>query len=248
MSNALIADTEENRLFFEYRATGDKRIRDELVGSYIYIAEVLSKKFINRGIEYDDIFQVACMGVMYAVERFDPSRGVCFATYATPTVLGEIRHYFRDKGSFIRVPRKLYTIFYRAEQLKRHNNDNMSVDELSRILDIPREDIIHAYEVGDSAFIKSLEDEAYADGRLTMSNILGVDDNNFIMIENKDFVEYCMGRLSEQEAELVRLRYYEELTQPQIAKRWDRSQMYVSRLEKKVLKKLRNMFMNNGGL
>lgn len=244
MLTATEAFTEENKLFYEYRATGDKKIRDELVNSYIYIAEVLSKKFINRGIEYDDIFQVACMGVMYAVERFDPERGVSFATYATPTVLGEIRHYFRDKGNFIRVPRKLYAIFYRAEQLKRHNNDNMTSDELARILDIPKEDIQKAYAAGGSAFIKSLEDEAYADGKLTLSNVLGMDDNNFIMIENKDFVDYCMSKLSRQEAEFVRLRYYDELTQPQIAKKWDKSQMYVSRMEKKVLKKIRNMFMN----
>ena len=66
---------------------------------------------MNRGVEYDDIFQVACMGILYAVERFDPNRGVSFATFATPTVMGEIRHYFRDKGNFIRVPRKLYKVF-----------------------------------------------------------------------------------------------------------------------------------------
>ena len=70
----------------------------------IYIAEILSRKFINRGVEYDDIFQVACMGILYAVERFDPDKGVKFATYATPTVMGEIRKYFRDKGNFIRIP------------------------------------------------------------------------------------------------------------------------------------------------
>lgn len=245
MTVALKSCTEENRLFYEYRATGDKKIRDELVQSYMYIAEVLSKKFINRGIEYDDIFQVACMGILYAVERFDPDRGVCFATYATPTVLGEIRHYFRDKGNFIKVPRKLYAIFYRAEQLKRHFNDNMSPEEVARILDIPEEDIEKAYHAGDAAFIKSLEDEAYADGNLTLSNLLGVDDNSFIMIENKDFVKYCMEKLSETEAEFVTLRYYEELTQPQIAARWGKSQMYVSRLERKVLKKIRSMLFEN---
>ena len=244
MATALKTCTAENKLFYEYRATGDKRIRDELVNSYIYIAEVLSKKFINRGIEYDDIFQMACMGIMYAVERFDPDRGVCFATYATPTVLGEIRHYFRDRGNFIKVPRKLYEIFFRAEQVKRHSKENISVDELSRILDIPREDIIRAYTIGDAAFIKSLEDEAYADGNLTLSNLLGVDDNNFIMIENRDFVEYCMGKLTEREAEFVRLRYYDELSQIQIAKKWDKSQMYVSRMERKVLKKIRNMLFS----
>lgn len=237
--------TTEEKLFLEYRRTGDKKIRDELVNSYMYIAEVLSKKFINRGVDYDDIFQVACMGILYAVERFDPKRGVSFATYATPTVLGEIRHYFRDRGNFIKVPRKLYEIFFRAEQLKRRHNENISPDEISRILDIPPDVLAKAYDVGDMAFIKSLEDEAYADGNLTLSNLIGVDDNSFIMIENKDFINYCMNRLTSKEAEFVRLRYYDELSQIQIAKKWGTSQMYVSRMEKKVLKKIKNMLFEN---
>ena len=246
MVTAVKTCSAEEKLFCEYRSTGDKKIRDEIVNSYMYIAEVLSKKFVNRGVEYDDIFQVACMGLLYAVERFDPGRGVNFATYATPTVLGEIRHYFRDRGNFIRVPRKLYEVFYRAEQLKRRNSDeNITQEEISRILNIPKDVLAKAYAVGDAAFIKSLEDEAFADGNLTFSNLIGVDDNNFIMIENRDFVHYCMGRLTAKEREFVKLRYYDELTQAQIAAKWDASQMYVSRLEKKVLKKIKNMLFNN---
>ena len=184
------------------------------------------------------------MGILYAVERFNPDRGVKFATFATPTVLGEIRHYFRDRGHFIRVPRKLYEVFYRAEQVRRHS-ENATPEEIARILDIPQDVVQKAYDIGDLAFIKSLEDEAYADGNLTLSNLIGIDDNNFIMIENKDFVDYCMSRLSEREAEFVRLRYYDELTQVQIAKKWDTSQMYVSRLERKVLKRIREMLFKN---
>ena len=185
------------------------------------------------------------MGVMYAVERFNPERGVSFATFATPTVLGEIRHYFRDRGNFIKVPRKLYEIFFRAEQLKRRNNENITPEEISRILDIPVDVLKKAYNIGDMAFIKSLEDEAFADGNLTLSNLIGVDDNHFIMIENKDFIDYCMSRLNPKEGEFVRLRYFDELSQMQIAKKWGTSQMYVSRMEKKVLKKIRDMLFEN---
>ena len=114
MITAVKQYTAEEELFYEYHRTGDKKIRDNIVQSYLYIAEILSKKFINRGVDYDDIYQVACMGILYAVERFNPERGVSFATYATPTVLGEIRHYFRDRGNFIKVPRKLYEIFFQC--------------------------------------------------------------------------------------------------------------------------------------
>ena len=245
MMTAIKPYTADEEKFLEYRRTGDKRIRDELVQSYLYIAEVLSKKFLNRGVDYDDIFQVACMGVMYAVERFNPERGVSFATFATPTVLGEIRHYFRDRGNFIKVPRKLYEILFRAEQLKRRNNENITPEEISRILDIPEEVLKKAYNIGDMAFIKSLEDEAFADGNMTLSNLIGVDDNHFIMIENKDFIDYCMSKLNDKESEFVRLRYYDEMSQVQIAKKWGTSQMYVSRMEKKVLKKIRDMLFEN---
>ncbi|MCX7715627.1 MAG: sigma-70 family RNA polymerase sigma factor [Clostridia bacterium] len=237
--------TEYSR-FDLYRKTKDKALRDELVQSYIYIAEILSRKFVNRGIEYDDIFQVACLGILYAVERFDPSKGVRFATYATPTVLGEIRRYFRDKGNFIKVPRKLYEIFYKAEKIRRATEgETMSVSELSRILNLPREVVEQAYEVGDSAFIQSLEHEAYADGTLTLSNLIGYEDDSFVMIENNDFLSCCLNALTEKEQEFVHLRYYKEESQKSISQKWGVSQMYVSRMERKVLEKLKNLYFKD---
>lgn len=226
----------EYEMFSRYRESGDREMRDEIVQNYIYIAEILSRKFVNRGIEYDDIFQVACMGILYAVERFDPDKGVKFATYATPTVLGEIRRYFRDKGNFIKVPRKLYEIFYKAEKIRRASEgETVSVSELSRILNLPESVINKAYMAGDVAFIKSLEYEAYADGSMSLGNFLACEEDGFMMIENRDFLERCIGMLTEQEREFVDLRYYKEMSQKQIAQKWEVSQMYVSRLERRVL-------------
>ena len=108
-------NTNEYDLFSEYRKSGSTELRNKIVNLHIYIAEILSRRFIDRGIEYDDIFQVACMGLIYAVERFDPDRGVKFATFATPTVLGEIRRFLRDKAKCIKIPRKMYEIFCKAE-------------------------------------------------------------------------------------------------------------------------------------
>lgn len=237
---------DEYALFSAYCRTKDPTIRDELVNRYIYIAEILSRKFVNRGLEYDDIYQVACMGVLYAVERFNPDRGVQFATFATPTVLGEIRRYFRDKGSFIKVPRRLYEVFYRAERVRRGMEDAPdSVSELSRILGIPESDIREAYSIGDSAFVQSLEYEAYADGGMSLAQILGKEDNSFLMIEDRDFIDYCMDMLQEKEVEFIRLRYFEEKNQKEIAARWNVSQMYISRLEKKILKKLKLLYFRD---
>ena len=233
----------EYKLFKEYKQTGDIKIRDQLVEKYLYIANILSKKFINRGIEYEDIFQVASMGILYAVERFDPDRGVVFATFATPTVLGEIRKYFRDKGNFIKIPRSLYEIFYKAEMIKRSAEHNEpSIHELARLLNIPEKDLQKAYDVGDVGFIKSLEYEAFADGKMNFSNLIGREDSGFLMIEDKDFIRKSLIKLNDKELELIKRRYYDEQTQSEIAKIWRVSQMYVSRLERTTLKKLRDLY------
>ena len=236
--------TSEYELFSEYKRTGSAELRDEIVASYIYIAEILSRKFINRGVEYDDIYQVACLGILYAVERFDPDKGVKFATFATPTVLGEIRRYFRDKGNFIRIPRRLYEIFYKAEKIRRIG-EGISIPEIARILNIPEKRLDMMYEAGDISFIKSLEYEAYADGELALSNVVGIEDKHYLMIENEDFIESCMARLTPEERDFVKYRYYEEKSQKEISEIMATSQMQVSRMEKRVLKKLRNMYFRD---
>lgn len=236
--------TSEYDMFSEYRKTRDPKKRDEIVEAYIYIAEILSRKFINRGVEYDDIYQVACMGILYAVERFNPDKGVKFATFATPTVMGEIRRYFRDKGNFIKIPRKLYEVFYKAEKIRRLS-EGMTHAEIARILNIPEKTLDAIYEMGDMSFIKSLEYEAYANGEMTLSNVVGMEDKHYLMIENEDFVESCMKSLTEEEKEFVKYRYYEEKSQKEIAELMSTSQMQISRMEKKVLKKLRNMYFRD---
>lgn len=237
-------DVREYELFSEYRRTGDIHLRDKIVSSYMYIAEILSRKFVNRGIDYDDIYQVASMGVLYAVERFDPDRGVKFATYATPTVMGEIRRYFRDKGNFVRIPRRLYEVFYRAERIKRTSAD-LTEAELARRLNLPDEVIREANDLGDMSFVKSLEYEAFADGSLSLSNLIGAEDNHFLMLENKDFIDYCMKQLNDTERKFVRLRYSDEMSQKEIAEIFGISQMQVSRMEKSILKKLRNLYFRD---
>lgn len=236
--------TDEYEMFSQYRKTGDIRIRDEIVSYYIYIAEILSRKFVNRGIEYDDIYQVACMGILYAVERFDAGRGVRFATYATPTVLGEIRKYFRDKGSFVRIPRRLYEVFYRAEKIKRVSN-GISNEEIARIMGIPEQTLDTINETGDLSFIKSLEYEALADGEMSLSNVVGAEDNHYLMIEDRDFIKYCTNNLTSEENLFVKYRYYEEKSQKDIAEIFGTSQMQISRMEKKLLKKLRDLYFKD---
>ena len=235
---------EEYELFRKYKETGDKKIRDELIIKYTYMAKILAYKFVRSGVDYDDLYQVACVGLMLAVERFDPDRGVQFATFATPTVLGELRKFLRDKAGSIKIPRRLYEIFCRAETLKRQQ-ENLSIDEIAQLLDMPRETLVEAYRVGDAAFIKSLEDEAYTDGGLSVSGLIGFDDEGFTLIENRDFIDYCMSKMTQREAELFNQRFHKGMTQKELAKKWGVSQMYISRMEKKVIQKFRDIYLTD---
>lgn len=233
---------EEYELFKKYKETGDKKVREELIIKYTYMAKILAYKFVRSGVDYDDLYQVACMGLMMAVDRFDPDRGVQFATFATPTVLGELRRFLRDKAHCIKIPRRLYEVFCRAENLKRQE-ENLSLEEIAQLLDMPRETLVEAYRVGDTAFIKSLEDEAYTDGGLSVSGLIGFDDDGFTLVENQDFIDYCMSKMTEREKELFGERFHNGTTQKELATKWGVSQMYVSRLEKKVMQKFRDIYL-----
>lgn len=227
--------------FVSYRQTHDPAVREDIVEHNLYIASILSKRYADKGIEYDDIYQVACLGLLYAVERFDPERNMRFATFATPTVTGEIKKYFRDKGNYIRVPRRLYEIFVKAEKIRRSNAE-VTDEELARRLQIPVSLLQQAQNMGSSAFIQSLEEET---GEGSTAELIGQEDKSFIMIEDHDFVDYCFSKLSEREAEFVRMRYFDEQSQREIAEKWGVSQMYVSRLERKVLEKIKHLYFKD---
>lgn len=218
----------ENELFEQYRKTRDPALRNALINRYIYIAEILAKRFSGKGIDYDDLFQVACLGLLYAVERFDPGMGVKFNTFATPTVSGEIKRYFRDKGNFIRVPRRLYEIFAKADRIRRANGGE---EAPARTAVLPS--------------VISLDQELMNTEDMRLEHTLGSDDDGFLMVEDKDFVEDCMRQLSEDENEFIRRRYYQEQTQKQIAGHMGISQMCVSRMERRVLEKIKKMYFKS---
>ena len=223
MEKQTCKDINEDVLFEEYKKTKNIQIRNEIVGRYTYIAKLIAKKFSGRGIDYDDLYQVACLGLLYAVERFDISKGIKFTSYAVPTVSGEIKRYFRDKGNFIRVPRKLYEMFVKADRI--HEANKMGDDKSE--LCIPR--------------AVSIEGELVCED-IRYFHILGQTDEGFLVVENKDFAQRCLKSLEDREREFVHKRFYEEKSQKQIAEDMGVSQMHISRMERRVLKRLRDMY------
>ena len=232
-------------LFRKYKKTKDKSIRDFLIEKHLYIAEILAKKYANRGIEYDDIYQVASLGLIYAIDRYDIDKGYEFSSFATPTIIGEIKKYFRDKGWTIKVPRRIQEL-----SKKINNARNVLSQELQRsptVKDIAEylnstEEILEAMEGSKLYTPQSLDvtyDSNSDDKDVNLSDIIGEEDIYFSKIENNDFIKKAIEKLNDMEKKIFTDRYFYEKTQVSIAKELDISQMTVSRIEKKVLEKLK---------
>ncbi|MGE4283293.1 MAG: SigB/SigF/SigG family RNA polymerase sigma factor [Clostridia bacterium] len=236
----------EEQLFLEYISTKDKSTRNYIINKYLYIAEILTKKFLNRGLEYDDLYQVACIGLIQAVERFDADKGVKFSSFATPTIIGEIKRHFRDKGNIIRVPRRIYEIYQKVNQAKHALSQTLGrvpkVEEIAEYLNLSEETILEVIESANVSAVQSLDQSVYSDEETTLEAFLGEEDSTFSRIENKDFIEKSLKDFNEAEKEFIHQRYYKKKTQKQIAELLGVSQMYVSRLEKKIIDKFKRLY------
>jgi len=237
---------EIKELFKKYRETKEVKYREELINKHMYIAEILSKKYANRGIEYEDIYQVACMGLIYAVDRFDITKGYEFSSFATPTIIGEIKKYFRDKGWAIRVPRRIQELSKKINNskitLSQKLQRNPTVDELAEHLRCTSEDILEAMEASKVYTPQSLDvsyDSNNDDKEINLADIIGEDDKYFTQIENIDFLEKTIEKLNDAEKKILKDRYFNKKTQLQIAEELGISQMTVSRMEKKVIEKFK---------
>ncbi|NSW89999.1 MAG: SigB/SigF/SigG family RNA polymerase sigma factor [Firmicutes bacterium] len=230
-------------MFKRYKEKPTISNRNAIVNKYLYLAEIISKKFVNRGVEYEDIFQVASIALIKSVERYNPERGVKFISFATPTIIGEIKRFFRDKGSVIRIPRRIYEDYKKVnlakEQLYIKLQRPPRVDEIASYLNIDEENVLEIIESKNVYNLTSFDQNAYTDDNIELHETIGEEDEEFEKIENRDFLEKSMNKLNDIEKEFIRLRYYENKTQKNIAEKLGVSQMYISRMEKKILNKLR---------
>lgn len=223
-----------------------KLIRDELIEKHLYIAEILAKKYANRGIEYDDLYQIASLGLVLALDRFNMDKGFEFSSFATPTITGEIKRYFRDKGWVIRVPRRIQELSKRINNAKQtltqRLKKNPSIDEIADLLEVSSEEVIEAIDASQVYSPQSIDknlDSSSEDREVSFADLLGEEDSNYKLIEDMDFIKKAMENFSDIEKKIVFYRYFEKMTQIEIADKLEVSQMTVSRLEKKVIKKFR---------
>ena len=233
-------------LFKIYREEKDIEVRNELFLRYEYIAEILSKKYINKGIDYDDIYQVASMGLLYAIERYDLDRGFEFSSFATPTIIGEIKKYFRDKGWSVRVPRRIQELSKKINVAKNKLHQDLQrvpkIEDIAKYLEVTEEQVIEAMEASQVYTPKSLDltyDSNGEDKDIQLIDVIGENDKYFDAIENIDFIKKCLEKLNAVEKKIVNDRFFDNKTQIHVANELGVSQMTVSRLEKKIIKKFK---------
>ena len=235
---------EINQKFEEFAKTRDKKLRDELIEEHMYIVDILSNKYVGKGIEKDDLYQVASLGLINAVDRFDPSKGYAFSSFATPTIMGELKRYFRDKGWVIRVPRRIQNLYKKINTAKKTLTQELqrvpTTKDIADYLGEDEETILETMEASKVYTPQSLDMKYQVqkgENAIDLSDMIGEEDKNFDSIELKDLIDKSKERLNDLEKEILELRYYEGRTQVDIANTLDISQMTVSRIEKKILQK-----------
>ena len=236
-------------LFCEYRETKSEDVRNTLVEQNLYLARILASKYVGRGIDFDDLYQVASYALTLAVERFDIDRGIQFASFATPTIIGEIKKYFRDTTWSLKVPRRLKEISMQISIVKEDMYEKTgkvpTVQELSLEMGVSEEEVLEALESGRAYSTYSLDqdiDENSDEQGTNLDRYLGDEEEGFSQFEFGDVVNKLLEELNDQEKSILMKRFFDEMSQRQVAKSLGISQMTVSRIEKMIREKFKNEY------
>lgn len=229
-------------LFEQYQKTKSVSLRNEIVESYLYIVNMLISKYLNKGVDYDDLYQVGAMALISAVERFDPERGYDFSTFATPTIIGEIKKYFRDKQWSLKVPRRLKEFAGKMQKVREKMAAELgrdpTVDELAKALEVTQMDVIQAMEssMAYNAFsLNQTFDESGEEGSDSVfERFTATEDKGFDRVEYAEIIQKVLADLSETNQYIFKKRFIENRSQTQIADELGVSQMTISRAEKNI--------------
>jgi len=235
--------SEDRELLRRLHEEGDIGARERLVQRHLPLVRALARRYAGRGEPLEDIEQVGAIGLLKAIDRFDPGRDVALATYATPNVVGEIKRHFRDKGWAIRVPRALQELNARMsltiDRLTSRRGRSPSITEIADELKTTPEQVLEALEVGSAYSTLSLSIGSTNEDDADPLESIGEEDAHFEQSDDRAALEPVLARLPEREREILSLRFEEGLPQTQIAEQVGLSQMHVSRLIRKSLSAMR---------
>ena len=236
---------EDRRLLERYHRHGDRAARDALVERFLPLARQLARRYQRGSEPFDDLVQVASLGLLKAIDRFEPGRETAFASFAVPTILGELKRHFRDRGWSVRVPRDLQEMSVRVERVTEELASELgrapTPAEIATRIGATTEQVLEAREAAGAYRAISLDrprdEDDESDG---MGDSMGIEDPGFGLAEDAATVERLMSVLTEREREVLRLRFAEDLTQSEIGARVGVSQMHVSRLIRQAVARLRD--------
>jgi len=226
--------------------------REDLVHLHLPLVEHCARRFRNRGEPFEDLVQVGTIGLIKSIDRFDLERGVEFSTYATPTIIGEIKRYFRDKGWAIRVPRRLQELRMQigsaSAELTQSLGRSPTPRELAELIGCTVEDVLDGIESSNAYSTLSLDasEDSEEGAAATMLDAIGIDDENLEHVEIRESIKPLLDRLDAREKKILLLRFFKNMTQSQIAEEIGVSQMHVSRLLSRTLEQLRTSLEEPG--
>lgn len=235
-------------LLEEYAKSKDKDLRDQLFEEFLPLSKSVARRFVGRGVELDDLEQVAAMALLKALKRFEPERGFRFVTYAVPTITGDVRNYLRDKGSSMRMPRdkrqKLYQMQQERDRFSQENLREPTAAELAEAMCVTPDELLLLLSVRQQGEMVYMDAPVGDEEASTLGAFLGEPEEGFAQVENSEWMDWVLSKVSESEAQLLVLRYQEQLGQRETAKRMGISQMQVSRVERRILSRLRAIEQN----
>jgi RNA polymerase sigma-B factor len=241
MDSSELPRQDARQKLIEFAESRDEQLRVELVEAHIGLAFQLARRFANRGEAHDDLVQVASIALIKSVDRFDPDRGVEFSTFATRTIIGELKRHFRDRGWAVRAPRRIQELYLElghvSESLSHQLGRPPTVMELADATGAAEEAVLEALEAGQGYRTTSIDAPDHQEG--TISDRLGDVDEGFGGAEDRMVLAISLAELTERERRILNLRFIEGLTQSEIAAEIGVSQMHVSRLLSGSLAKLR---------
>ena len=236
----------DKALLRRYHEQGDLAAREQLIEQYMSLVRSLARRYAYRGEQLDDLVQIGAIGLIKAIDRFDVNRGVELTTYATPNIIGEIKRHFRDRGWAVRVPRGLQELNVRlsklVEQLTVQLSRSPTIAELAKAASVTDEEVLEALESGRAYSSLSLSVGSGGhddDGELDPLESLGTEEHQYEVSEDRAVLAPGFRVLDERERRILHLRFFEGLTQSQIAQQVGISQMHVSRLIRRSLEKIR---------
>lgn len=238
-----------NEMLAEYVNSRSIELRNEIVTHYIFLAKAVAARFAGRGVDFDDLFQVASLALINALERYDTSFGVTFVSYAAPSLAGQVRNYFRDRSRVVRVPRTLLESYARiraaSEELRGSLSREPSITEIATKLGISEDAVIDALEMQRTSAISIDSPMSDDDGAPTLAEAYGETDKGYEAIESRDMLRAAMNKLTDTEKKIVALRNLRGESQKDTAKQLGMSQMSVSRSERRIYNKLRQTLEEN---